>query len=330
MRILSIDGGGYLGLATATFIEEIERHFGTSCHERFDLFCGTSTGAIIALALASGMKGAEVTKLYREFGEGVFRNPFPGSRPLRFVRGLLVSRYSNRRLKTALTKAFGDLTLGDIKARNKQVLVTSFCVTSGPPRIFKTDHSFDLTGHDRYLVRDVALASSAAPVYLPLITISTPGTGVDERYCDGGLFANHPALLGYAEAVSHLGRDSAQIQILSLSTPRSNQAERASAGNPISRFLLSRGVLPWAPKLINVMIDSTSNIADETLRRLMNWDAEMAGKSPLRYVRIRLEKPPGTDLDVATPWATEALQQVGLEKGRQTQIRNQVALFFRN
>lgn len=330
MRILSIDGGGYLGLATATFIEEIERHFKTSFHERFDLFCGTSTGAIIALALASGMNGSQVVELYRRFGASVFRNPVPGIRFLRVCRGMLFSRYSNRGLKRALKDSFGDQTLGDIKARNKQVLVTSFCVTSGTPRIFKTDHSSDLTGHDRYLIRDVALASSAAPVYLPLVTVSAPGSDVDERYCDGGLFANHPALLGYAEAVSHLGCDSADIQVLSLATPRSNQAERVSARSLVSRFLLSRGIFLWAPRLINVMIDSTASIADETLRRLINWDSEMIGKSPRRYVRIKLDQPPGTGLDIATPWATEALRQVGLEHGRQTQIRNQVAQFFKD
>jgi hypothetical protein len=52
MRILSLDGGGYLGLATASFLEETERHFGRSFYESFDMFCGTSTGAIIALAVA--------------------------------------------------------------------------------------------------------------------------------------------------------------------------------------------------------------------------------------------------------------------------------------
>jgi uncharacterized protein len=95
MRILSLDGGGYLGLATAAFIEEAERHFGATCHDRFDLFCGTSTGAIIALALASGMTGREVVSLYEGFGSKVFNNPFPGARRLRTVAGLFVSRYSN-------------------------------------------------------------------------------------------------------------------------------------------------------------------------------------------------------------------------------------------
>lgn len=75
MRILSIDGGGYLGLASACFLAELERHFGATCHDSFDMFCGTSTGAIIALALAHGLKATEICDLYRSFGPEVFYNP---------------------------------------------------------------------------------------------------------------------------------------------------------------------------------------------------------------------------------------------------------------
>ncbi|MBZ5673930.1 MAG: patatin-like phospholipase family protein [Acidobacteriia bacterium] len=55
MRILSIDGGGYLGLTAAAYLEELEHHFNARCSDQFDLFCGTSTGAIIALGLAAGL-----------------------------------------------------------------------------------------------------------------------------------------------------------------------------------------------------------------------------------------------------------------------------------
>lgn len=324
MRIISIDGGGYLGLATAAFIEETERHFGTKCHDRFDLFCGTSTGAIIALALASGMSGQQIVSLYQSFGSRVFRNPFPGTRPLRAMAGLFVSRYSNKALKNSLKDAFGDLTLGDLRSRGKSVLITAFCLTTGRPRVFKTDHAADLTRDDGYLVRDVALASASAPVYLPVVKLKSPTAQCEEWYCDGGVFANHPALLGYAEAVSHLGVDPARISILSLSTPRADLAERASARNVLDRFLLSRGLISWGTRLAGVMIDSTSMIAHETLRRLHAWQPEAAG----RYVRIELQKPPGVDMDVATPKATETLRQIGSEQAFRTDVRNRLNAFF--
>jgi predicted acylesterase/phospholipase RssA len=126
MRILSIDGGGFLGLATATFIAEVERHFGRKLHDSFDLFCGTSTGAIIALALASGMSGEDVERLYQKLGSEVFRR----SR-LRIFR----AKYRADSLKRALEEAFGDHRLDDILKSGKRALVAAFCVTAGTPRI---------------------------------------------------------------------------------------------------------------------------------------------------------------------------------------------------
>jgi integrative and conjugative element protein (TIGR02256 family) len=118
VRILSIDGGGYLGLATASFLNAIEQRYDARAADRFDLFCGTSTGAIIALALAKGMSAAEVVALYEELGPQVFRKwPWhervvPRLRTLRAVAGAL---HDNTPLTAALTKAFGTMTLGDLR-----------------------------------------------------------------------------------------------------------------------------------------------------------------------------------------------------------------------
>ena len=47
MRILSVDGGGYLGLASATFLAELERHFRSHSRDRFDLFVLDGGGAYL-------------------------------------------------------------------------------------------------------------------------------------------------------------------------------------------------------------------------------------------------------------------------------------------
>lgn len=324
MRILSLDGGGYLGLATAAFIAEAERHFQVTCHEQFDFFCGTSTGAIIALALASGKTGREVVELYKAFGTTVFRNPFPGARFLRLLRGTTTSLYSNDRLRRALQDSFDDLTLGDLRKSGKFVLIPAYNLTAGRPRIFKTDHSSELTLDDGYLVRDIALASAAAPVFLPIVPLISPTSGVEERFCDGGLFANCPALLGYAEAISYLKTSPEAIQILSLSTPRTSLAERASAQSWIDRALLKRGLFAWGPRLTNVMIDATSTIMHFALLRIM----EAHSSAGTNYKRIELQRPGGVALDIATQQATETLQQLGSEHARDTAIRRLIRPFF--
>ena len=52
--ILSLDGGGSLGVYTLGVLVEVERMLENPLHETFDLVYGTSTGAIIASMIALG------------------------------------------------------------------------------------------------------------------------------------------------------------------------------------------------------------------------------------------------------------------------------------
>ena len=54
-RILSVDGGGILGLCALSFLEILERDTGKPCKELFNMLTGTSTGGIIAIGLAAGL-----------------------------------------------------------------------------------------------------------------------------------------------------------------------------------------------------------------------------------------------------------------------------------
>jgi patatin-like phospholipase/acyl hydrolase len=51
-NILSLDGGGIRGVFAATYLAYVEEHLDECAGEYFDLIVGTSTGGIIALALA--------------------------------------------------------------------------------------------------------------------------------------------------------------------------------------------------------------------------------------------------------------------------------------
>ncbi|KPM11366.1 calcium-independent phospholipase A2-gamma-like protein, partial [Sarcoptes scabiei] len=53
IRVLSIDGGGTKGLTSIEILRQIEQQHGKPIHEIFDLICGVSTGAIIAMLLGA-------------------------------------------------------------------------------------------------------------------------------------------------------------------------------------------------------------------------------------------------------------------------------------
>lgn len=315
IKVLSLHGGGYLGLATAAFIAEAERHFSTTAHESFDLFCGTSTGAILALGLAAGRTGKELTNLYRELGRQVFpKKMFPK------VRGFLRCRYETKALRAFLEREFGDQTLGDLRTNGKFVLVPAFCLSNGKPRIFKTDHNEKLDSHDGYRLVEVALASAAAPTYFPIFTVQNPTNGTTEAFCDGGIFANDPSTLGYAEAVHDLSCKPEDVSLLSISTPR---AFLGSWGAPSK---LALGAIGWATRLPSLFIDGAAESSHQTLERI-------AGTAS-RYVRFALanESADGVavnGLDDASPMATDALVQIGSETARLQDARDQLEPFFR-
>ena len=69
-RILSIDGGGIRGIYPATFLAGLEERYlgGASVAQYFDLIAGTSTGGVIAIGLATGLKAANLLALYIDRG----------------------------------------------------------------------------------------------------------------------------------------------------------------------------------------------------------------------------------------------------------------------
>ena len=131
-RVLTLDGGGMRGLYTATLLKVLSKRFDPRFHNKepdigkaFDLICGTSTGAILACALAVGVPLSRVKNLYIENGAHIFKRPLPKRKTSALCRWAWKHRNkpaaeSNVLLK-ALTECFGDLTLRS-GSRRRQIL----------------------------------------------------------------------------------------------------------------------------------------------------------------------------------------------------------------
>src|SRR5271157_1882931 len=111
-NILSLDGGGLRGIITAIILKKIESSF-PGFLSRTTLFSGTSTGGILALALASGMKPDRIVDMYEKQGPNIFK-PSTWRQILGFFN-LAESKYDNVNLKKALLGVFGDSRLGDLE-----------------------------------------------------------------------------------------------------------------------------------------------------------------------------------------------------------------------
>src|SRR5262249_8610051 len=66
--LLALDGGGIRGVMTLGILKRIEEAVGQPLWQYFDYIAGTSTGAIIAAALARGLTVDELLAFYQSAG----------------------------------------------------------------------------------------------------------------------------------------------------------------------------------------------------------------------------------------------------------------------
>lgn len=215
-RVLCIDGGGMRGIYAATFLDDLGRRYakyrglgghGLDLGKGFDLLVGTSTGAIVAMALAVGVPPSTVVNFYRRKGPSVF----PVKVPTELGMSLLLQLWTRPKhlrageaaLLAALEEIFGEMTLGELyRSRGIALAVPAVEMTTHHAWIFKTPHLPTSVGRDDdYRLTEVCKATSAAPIFRSLAAVNNPdGTG-HRVFADGGLFANSPVMLGLVDAL---------------------------------------------------------------------------------------------------------------------------------
>ncbi len=261
-KVLSISGGGTKGLYCAKIIEDIENEYGSRISDHFDLICGTSTGGLIALALSLEIPASDIVSFYLNHSANIFPNRNIVEKSLRALSQLLGrGKYDNKALIHALSNLFGERTLKESKCL---LCIPSFSVSDGRPYIFKRDHSEGKLRRDnrtRYL--DIALATSAAPTYLPVATIENHN---NRQFIDGGIYANNPSLIGIIEAFIYFVGDGKQFDrlgLLSIETPESIPGARRMKNT-------RKSALDWNSGLIKAFFDGQTgmtNYAVDTLAR---------------------------------------------------------------
>ncbi len=331
-KILSLDGGGIKGLYTATVLSHLEEEFGVPVGQCFDMICGTSTGGLIALALAKGLPAKDLVAFYQQHGPSIF----PAKRFLNGFRGLFrqivrKGKYDNAYLKKALEGVLGQTQLSE---SHNLLCIPAFNLTAGRPRVFKFPHPEGGNYAGKYgTMLEAALATSAAPTYFP-------AAFADKRYyADGGVWANNPALCGILEALEYFvgtnqplgglnqGVRFQDYAVLSLAClPQKNGWAHTGTSHD-----LPLGFLDWRDRLFETSLDGQAHFANNFAQKLIHHT-----KSPGQYHRIKGPKDVSPaqqallQLDNASPQALQALAQLGDEVGDEYRTRNRhlVAPFF--
>lgn len=279
-RVLSIDGGGIRGLIPAVVCAKFERWSGKPINVLFDLIAGSSTGGILALGLAlppNGKSASDLVDFYLREGPGIF------SEPQRTLAQFFRPKFAPANLCRVTTQVFGSCKLSQAIV---EVLITAYDVRLRAPMYLSRKSAKENSLED-YFMRDVAVATSAAPTVFP------PANLGQHVVIDGGIVANNTALAAYAHAKRLWPEE--DIMLVSLGT--------GTLTPPLKPEETQRwGKFRWVEPPIDCLFDGTSKTTNDFFRHV---------HLP-KYWRFQGGLSKATEgLDVATEAALNGLEQIG-------------------
>ena len=271
MKALAIDGGGIRGLIPALVLAEIERRTGRRMATMVDVIAGTSTGAIIACALArpNPMAADRIAEVYTVDGPKIFDRSLV--KTITSADGYLDELYDAAPLVASLRTHLGDGRLADATTK---LLVTAYDLQARAELLLRSDS-------DDVRLFDAAHASSAAPTYFEPVRVG------DRTLIDGGVGAINPSLYAYAEA------GGSPTLLLSLGT--------GSQTKPLPYDEVKDwGKLEWAEPILDVVFDASADAVDTQLDRLIDG----------AYIRLQTQLTEASgDLDDASAGNLAALRR---------------------
>ncbi|MGA9378767.1 MAG: CBASS cGAMP-activated phospholipase [Phormidium sp.] len=276
-RILCLDGGGIRGVIEAVILSEVEKIVKVPLNRYFDLIAGTSTGSILASAIALGKKSEEIIQLYRQRGKIIF--PYtsifsPQRLNLMLKYGLSAPKYSDKGLIEVLQTEFGNTKLGDITS--PKLLITAYDTIDRQFMVFKNWQTYKPWINTP--LWEICVCSSSAPTFFPAHLLTTESKTYS--LIDGGIGANNPSACAVAEALrlDHRIRD---ISVLSIGTGDANQVI------PFAK-VRNWGLIQWIwqGRLIEVLMDASADVNDYISRQVMS-PPEIQNEASARYFRLQ-------------------------------------------
>jgi len=279
-RVLALDGGGIRGLVTAILLKRLHQA-SPGLFDSVDLIAGTSSGGMIALALAHGLgpQGErDDGKTNRVLDEiiATFRNgaatfglalPFP-------IGFLLFSKYQSSARAATFKAWFGAGTR--LRELKRNVLIAAFDLDNGhadrhrrmwKPKLF---HNYPGENSDENeLAWEVAMKTSSAPVLFPSFN----------GYIDGGVYSNNPAMCALAQVFDprYVALTTRRPADHRPRNPRLEEIRLLSIGAGLNPNFLPKptyrgGALLWANSYVAITMDGTVGIADYQCERLLGMN----------------------------------------------------------
>ena len=232
-KIISFDGGGVRTIASLVFLKKLEAESGKKVVDIFDMFIGTSAGALNAACFAYGGFSADKVKRYWSKGylDRIMKTSFF------WDKASLIQarpRYENEGRIKVLNEIFGDNTL---KESIKPFLSFAYDIEKREHVVFDSMNTPDIS------FVDAVASSSAAPMYFPTYQMQNKSWMID-----GSIVSNNPTLIGYSYAKKIL--ETENIKVFSLG---SGQNKNKISGSSSSKW----GGVGWLRNdIIGMLLDS--------------------------------------------------------------------------
>jgi hypothetical protein len=198
-RILALDGGGVRGAISVAFLERIETLLSERLRSEvrlgdwFDLVGGTSTGALIAGALALGFRTEQIKEFYLRLAPRAFQ-------PTRWGIPLFQAKFNADGLRAEILNIVKDRKLSSPDLITGLCVVTKRMDTCSPwivannPRAPYWLDGASYDGNEKYSLATLVRASTAAPHFFDpeMFPIGRDQEGL---FIDGGVTPfNNPSL----------------------------------------------------------------------------------------------------------------------------------------
>ncbi|MEI6847404.1 MAG: patatin-like phospholipase family protein [Chlorobiaceae bacterium] len=313
MRILSIDGGGILGIIPGQVLisleqklQQISGNADMRIADAFDLIAGTSTGGILTCLYlcpdkATGrpkFSAKEAVALYLQNGDNIFDVSI--FKNIESLGGMTDEKYSADTLEKVLKDYLGDMKLSDLL---KPCLIPAYDITRRKAQFFNSADVAKKGSEWDFYLHDVARGTSAAPTYFEPANISSLGRTV-YPLVDGGLFANNPAMCACIEAFSmNPELKVSDLKVLSLGTGDADKSYHYSEAK-------NWGKLNWLLPVLDILTSAGAETVDYQIQKLFS----SAGCSE-QHLRLQIDLGAFSDVDGAFDNASEgnmsALERAG-------------------
>jgi len=270
--LLSIDGGGVRGIVPALALARLEELTGRPARETFSFVAGTSTGALLAAAVAAGLPATQMVALYRDRTREIFSPRSPWNE----IRRVVIGHKSNiSNLRRVLESEFGAAASWCLNDSPVDLLLPAIHLSDAKPWYFVKNNPNNAGTTGGLGLLDCATASAAAPTYFDSWPMDNPVNG---KLVDGGVgITGNPVYQACVEAFCFSqGYRPAETTVVSFGTGRIRE-------HSDPRFLLS-----W----LNWVVDTLMHAPEEQQTQLVTRhypDALLYRLDPLLAEDISLD-----------------------------------------